>query len=247
MLAVGPVVLGPPLRGQEAFPPDQAQPEALNDLLMLLDELPEWGPITVSPVALPYQEPPPSVDQVDDGWMLAFMTMVDEESRDRHGQIVSELRSALMSLRRAEAVSEGELKSTLSEAAEDVSILTELADEGLIDSEKQLKLVIAEAQRSMGLFHCYEANREAEGTLAESLSIVSKRLEHLSTGARFFMSAAQTANYRIPQPTTRIIASSVAMNKLFSPKEVPLSQIRTRAREMTSGLEELGRAMTRIR
>ena len=223
--------------------PDQE----FNDLLTLLDAFPELEPITRFPIATPAADQQSAKRSADDEWMLTFLTMLDEQSRGERDQAESELRAALMSLRRVESASEGQLKDTLAAAATNIGILVELVGQNAAPSDRNVKYAIAEAQRAMGLFHCYEANREAQGTLADSLSVVSKRLEHLSVGARFMMSAAETANYRIPESTKRTIASSVAMSKLFSPKEVPLSQIRTRARDITIALNELGQAIKRMR
>tara|TARA_R110002049_G_scaffold4601_5_gene32130 strand:+ start:187504 stop:188343 length:840 start_codon:yes stop_codon:yes gene_type:complete len=224
--------------------PDQE----FNDLLMLLDAFPELEPITrLQPLPADEVNEPTQEDGVDDEWMLTFLEMLDADAQQEKAQSVSELRSALVSLRRAESESAGEIKATLAAAAQNIGMLMLVVEQESETTDNDVRFAIAEAQRAMGMYHCSEAGKQATGTLADSLSLVSERLNHLATGARFMMSAAQTANYRIPETAKRTIASSVAMSKLFEPKEVSLSLIRTRARDIMIALKDLGTAIKRLR
>jgi len=226
------------------------------DLLMLLEAFPELEPISQLSPSSPDSlgEPAESdleelpEDAADNGeWMLMLLSLLDQASEEQQQQLTAELRSALETLRRAESVSQGELRSTLASAADGIELLLMVTERPTTTvTDIHAPRAIAEAQRAMGLYHCHLANQEADGTLADSLTVLSNRMEHLALGARFMMSAAQTANYRVPAETKRTIASSVAMSKLFPPKEVAFSQIRSRAREITAALQELGTALKRM-
>lgn len=220
------------------------------ELLMMLDGFAADAPPAsdLEPFAAELQidfEENPEAERIDDRWLLSLLAILDEESAVEAERAMTLLAAIAEQLADASERSTGQLQAAIDASSGDVQRLIELATLQQSIDPRATRLAIGEAQRVLALFHCRQANREAAGSLANPVPSMQQRLVDLTAAARLMVAASQAVNYRIPAEAKRTLASSLAMSKLFSQGDVRVSQVRERAREMETALNELGGAIRR--
>lgn len=229
-----------------AQPPAADPDQALYDMLMILDILAAPDPVVPEPgAAAPAEEEAEEELVIDEVWMLSMIEALADDAALEQERSADQLRAALLQLRRLEAAAEGDTRSALDAAATKMARWLEAVETLQPVPPTLFRYTIAEAQYAIALFHCKQADQRPRGTLAHPEPSMRQRLDHLATAAQYLRQASLTARYRVPEPVKRSLAASVAMSRLFDTDEVQLRQVRLRARELETALEDLARAIRR--
>ncbi len=228
----------------------QAEQE-FYDLLMMLDEFGASLPEEAFDIETPELDREPGLEEelegedVDDTWVLAFLSLLDQEQAIEAERALAELEMLAEHLQSAAEGSAGRLEAALEAAAADLERLVERAERLQPIEPPAARRAIGEAQRVLALYYCQQANRDAAGSLANPDPSMRQRLTDLTAAARLTLAASRTISYRLPPEAKRSLASAIALSNLFPERDVRLRLVRERAREIERALGDLGNAIRR--